>query len=245
MKNKAYIFFSTGDPLKRRHRPSSIVRAIRVWKRRPSHARFWFLSWCIRTATRSQLAHVSIGDGAAVLDIGFDHVRYWPFDEYLSRYPSIVGFFTVPTTARPLLLKYETADAKRAGPVFLWWLSCGRMKQPKSCVWVVSDCLRRAGVAVPTITTPQAMYAWLASEGYTFDATDPDWTTPSPTARRLPTRGDQARHRSSQDEDRATDDPQGDQFGGGDCPTQLRHREMVGIDGFGRRAQEHYEGGFQ
>lgn len=172
------VFFSTANWRRLGRADMTLRRRIRVAIRHPRRSYFWFLSALVRVITRSRLAHCSIGHDGAVLDPSMLGNRYWPMFVYISRFPTLAGFFRVPI--RPDIAigldKYPAGIAKPAWPTILkWWT--GGMWPTTDCVCVVRSILRDGGIETPRSDySPQRLWSRLAGRGYPWTdlSTAPD-----------------------------------------------------------------------
>ena len=154
-----YVFFATARRARRRKLP--LRRRCRIACKFRRRTYFAFLSWLVRTLTRSQLAHCSIGYDGAVLDPGIRRNTYWPFRAYVISYPTLVCCFRV-LVSRPIDLDAFPQGSKPAWPTFVRWLTRGRWPWTTDCVCIAIDCLRQGGIAVPRqLVSPQQLHDWL------------------------------------------------------------------------------------
>jgi len=161
-----YIFFASAD-WSRSYKRRPIKRRIRLLMRFPKKSYLAFLSWLIRTVTRSRLAHCSIGDGELVLDFGLMGRNHWPHISYCLNYPTLVGAFIVPAPNAIDLDGYRK-EKIRVFPTLLRWWSRGRVTT-RDCVCETVRFLNEAGVPCPKrIYKPCQLFEWLEKEGYLY-----------------------------------------------------------------------------
>jgi hypothetical protein len=116
----------------------------------------------VRLLTRSELAHVAIGDGEVVLDPGIRGERAWSQIVFERFFPTLDSRISVPISGQFDLADYEMDPRpKPAWPSWRRWVTRGRTPS-RDCVAVVSDLLRQAGIDVPPrLTTPIELFLHL------------------------------------------------------------------------------------
>lgn len=128
------------------HRPIARVFFAR------GYPEWWSTSGLVRLATRSELAHVSIGDGWNVLEPTQRGDRFVSEEKYVTLCPSLTAAVEIKTPAPIRLETFPASDSR------------GRLAF--ACVRVVKAVLGRAGVPVPWhIVSPAGLFRHLVTEG--------------------------------------------------------------------------------
>lgn len=122
-------------------------------------------SWWVRLLTRSEIAHVSIGDGSVVLDPSDAGDRFIDEDRFVLCYPRLVAAVELLTPI-PLGLHAHRPSPRRW---LVWhllrWMTRGRVRA-NDCMEVVVGHLAGAGVSIPrAVATPQALLNHLTRIG--------------------------------------------------------------------------------
>ena len=116
------------------------------------YPQLWSTSGIIRFVTRSDLAHVAIGDGNCVMDPSQRGDRFVPEMKYATLVPTL-AFVVEVTLPRPI-------DWHN------WQPSPSRHRLSFACVRVVKTVLARGGVVVPWhIVSPRGLFSHLVHQG--------------------------------------------------------------------------------
>lgn len=146
-------------------RPVKLSTVWRLFRRKRTRFRGWFLAFITRTLTCSPIAHISIEWNGAVLDPGIGGNQVWATLEYIRHFPTLLWMVKVPVLRPPPIERYEgDKRAKRALPSIARWATRGRVRT-NDCACTVTECLRDAGVNVPrAVVSPQQLFDWLTHE---------------------------------------------------------------------------------
>lgn len=140
---------------------------------RPGRLYDWrtrLVRWAISTFTRSDLIHVSVGDGEVVVSPQMEQIQYFPFLPYISC-PEVRHVVEVNSPYHVHLAGYQRRRPLSIIRGFLKWLSCGALvperDEKRDCVCLAKDLLAQGGYRVPPhIYTPVGLYDWLMENGF-------------------------------------------------------------------------------
>jgi hypothetical protein len=117
--------------------------------------------------------HCAVGhERSGVLDTNAHGHALYDFDEWVSKYPTLDGWFEVPTAGVALDLRPFTRDHRLpvlfdAG-LIATWLTRGAFRT-EDCVAVTLRILQSHHVPAPShLWTPRQVYNWLYERGYPY-----------------------------------------------------------------------------
>lgn len=106
------------------------------------------IAWAIRTMGRSDAAHVAVAFRDEVIDPAVNGDRVFGIDRYVTHYPGLIGWATVPGS-----LPFPLRALARTYP---GW----------RCTQTACRVLRLAGCPVPDFILPSSLERWLNQHGY-------------------------------------------------------------------------------
>lgn len=128
-------------------RRGGIASRYRMARRFPRKTWYWLLTRAIQRFGGSDLCHVAIGYGGAVLDPSIQGNRYWPRRTFIETFPGLVYAVEVPLATPIDLDAVLPGRPKPVIPTLLRWWTGGRW-QTDDCVCTVVNLLRAGGVAI-------------------------------------------------------------------------------------------------
>ena len=154
-------------------------------RRRPAWFRQVSACFLTRSLSGSNLVHVSVGDGHAVLSPNLAGDRFHPFDQYVLTAHRLTWMLEVPCPAPASLAAIADARPKPILPAIVSRFTRG-IVPARTCVTTARQALAAGEISVPRrVTTPVALFDWLRQQGFTLhDLADDDQD------RRLPERQD-------------------------------------------------------
>ena len=152
-------------------------RKLRFIKKNPGLAYQLFGNYLITKLTRSKATHLLISDGAVVVDYTFKDMRFWAYEEFINRFPNIIGWSVIETDDK---VDFSPLEGMKSSSLFsatfwrlLMWATRG-LVQRRNCVTTARSVLKQAGVRFPRRAwSPKIALNYFMENGNDFTAGPP------------------------------------------------------------------------